>query len=114
MNYSNLETLLEHIDNHFDLDTSQDFIHDEVHGHWANYPCTVARHIKRSHVRDTPLYTILTIRLEGQTIVTWGCESDEDERRLATWFGYKSDALSNHKHSRRVQLEHTFKHNPTY
>lgn len=113
MPFQSIIDVLNRVDANFVPDLNQDHIHDTVEGVWLTYPCQITRRVKRSPMRgDHPLYTILSISLEGQVVLTWGCESGEDERALDLWFNQRKEHLFNHKHDRRSYLEKLFKHGP--
>jgi len=110
MNYHNLDSLINHIDSRFKIDIEQEWPHDEVHGWWDGYKCTVSRYTKRSSMSSRPLYTIFSIRLENQLVASWGCEGEEDEYKVTLWFGRQREDVVNRQHSRRNELEKLFKH----
>ena len=112
MNYTNLSSLLNHIDRFFRLDMTQDYPHDSVIGLWRDIPCKVTRYVKRSNVGGSarPLYTIFSVLLEGQVVASWGAETPEQEDLINKWFSIKRTAVVDEQHSRRNELENLFKH----
>lgn len=112
MNYSNLPTLLEHLDRSFRLDMTQEWPHDAVLGWWRDIPCKVTRYVKRSSVLGCtrPVYTIFSVLLEGQVIASWGAENAKHEDLINQWFAIKRGAVVDEQCARRSDLEKLFKH----
>ena len=112
MNYRNLPSLIDHLDRSFRLDMTQEWPHDSILGTWRDIPCTVSRYMKRSSVLGTtrPVYTVLSILLEGQVVASWGAENSKDEDIINEWFAIKRTAVVDEQQSRRNELEDLFKH----
>lgn len=112
MNYTNLPSLIEHLDRSFRLDMGQDWPHDEIIGWWRDIPCKVTRYIKRSQVLGTtrPLYTVFSILLDSQVVASWGAETATQEDQINEWFNVKREAVITEQSRRRNDLENLFKH----
>lgn len=112
MNYTNLSSLLDHLDRSFRLDMTQEWPHDTVTGWWRDIPCKVTRYVKRSSVLGStrPVYTIFSVLLEGQVVASWGAETSKQEDLINEWFATKRGAVVDEQTTRRHDLEKLFKH----
>jgi len=103
MNHKNFQAMLAHIDEGFLLDTSQEYPHDSLKGHYGGYEMVVQRMTKRSPMADSTrsLYTLLSVFIGGEVVDQWGLTSNEDENDLIAWWGKHHNHLNDAKGERR-------------
>ena len=104
--------MLDHINEGFTLDFTQEYPHDSLKGYYGGYSMVIRRQIRRSSMSDTtrPLYTLLHVLIDGEVMETWGLCSVAEENALAAWWGTHHNHLSDTKEERRKLFKSLYQH----
>ena len=117
MSYTTFSGLLEHIDNHFDISTADNYNRDSIEGTWKGEPIIIRRVTSR-HIPWNPdtkscmaprWKTDVTVILGGEVVATWGIIKEDSEVLCANWFserGYERDKMDT---ARRKELKQLWK-----
>lgn len=69
----------------------------------------VSYSIEITSMKSLPLQMILRIRKDNVYVTSWGCDSNEDNEIVCTWWQRKISELSNREYINRSEKEDYFK-----
>jgi len=117
MSYRTFSGLLEHIDNHLDISTADNYNRDSIEGTWKDEPIIIRRATSR-HIPWNPdaksceaprWKTDVTVILGGEVVATWGIMSKDHEVLCANWFSERSVEREELAAARRKELKQLWK-----